>query len=621
MKLKPGHWIGILGGFCLIVAASLLAVSVYQYGASPPGGWGSLLTGEISGVFGTALKPKDTCGPEFPPCPDDGFCVRERDPLSEAYCILPEEWDEEHFVRRLSKPHILLVVLDDLGYSDVGFRGGGWPPEGHEDLPGHKPHDPAPDHTPNIDALARDGVILDQFYVMPVCSPSRAALLTGRYPIRYGMQYSVIRPWATNGLATDEYLLPQALKEVGYDTAVIGKWHLGHETPYRPTNRGFDYYYGGPLRGTIDFYTHKIGEYEDWDGGGVRSWYKDGELYDEGRVGEGEGDKTYYSTKLLARDAISLIGEHASSGTEKPLFLYLAFNAVHKSAGRFQVPRRWISKIDKDLDDIVDNQKKREFSGMIRSADYWIGKVFEALEENGMDQDTLIIFLSDNGGHKQVSNNMPFRGYKADLWEGGIRVTAIVKWPGVTPSGITRTEPMHAVDWFPTINKLVGFDSPTSESLSTTLGIASGSSKPIGLSKPKSDDPSLTASTYDSDRHVDGVDIWPTILTGAEIDRNDILINVNKKEGAMVRVGRWKYICSWMAPPEDEPGAEGWWEEELYDLQTDEEEENNLVDERAHASRLAKLRTRLQTYKEHAAEEIYQPKPGKKVKEYSGWCE
>jgi len=195
------------------------------------------------------------------------------------------------------KPNIVYILSDDQGWKDVGYHG--------SDI-----------KTPNIDKLAATGARLEQFYVQPMCTPTRAALLTGRYPIRYGLQTFVIPSSGTYGLATDEWLLPQALKEAGYKTAIIGKWHLGHvDKKYWPRQRGFDYQYG-PLIGELDYFTHEQH--------GVVDWYRDNKLVKE------KG----YTTTLLGNDAVKFINE---SNTVTPFFLYLTFNAPHTP---YQAPAR-----------------------------------------------------------------------------------------------------------------------------------------------------------------------------------------------------------------------------------------------------------------------------------------
>ncbi len=188
-----------------------------------------------------------------------------------------------------NKPNIVYIVADDLGWKDVGFHG--------SDI-----------KTPNIDKLAATGARLEQFYAQPMCTPTRAALMTGRYPIRYGLQTFVIPSSGTYGLATDEWLLPQALKDAGYKTAIIGKWHLGHaDKKYWPRQRGFDYQYG-PLIGELDYFTHEQH--------GVTDWYRDNKLVKE------KG----YTTTLFGNDAVKFINE---SNAATPFFLYLTFNAPH----------------------------------------------------------------------------------------------------------------------------------------------------------------------------------------------------------------------------------------------------------------------------------------------------
>jgi len=199
------------------------------------------------------------------------------------------------------KPNIIYIVADDLGWKDVGFHG--------SDI-----------KTPNIDKLAETGAKLEQFYVQPMCTPTRAAFLTGRYPFRYGLQTAVILSAHTYGVPTDEWMLPQALKEAGYQTAIIGKWHLGHaDKKYWPRQRGFDYQYG-PLIGELDYFTHEQH--------GVVDWYRDNK-----RVVE-KG----YTTTLLGNDAVKLIQNH---NAETPLFLYLTFNAPHTP---YQAPEEYLNQ-------------------------------------------------------------------------------------------------------------------------------------------------------------------------------------------------------------------------------------------------------------------------------------
>jgi len=227
--------------------------------------------------------------------------------------------------------------------------------------------------TPNIDKLAETGARLEQFYVQPMCTPTRACLMTGRYPLRYGLQTAVIPSSHTYGLPTDEWLLPQALKEAGYKTAIIGKWHLGHaDRKYWPCQRGFDYQYG-PLIGEIDYFTHEQH--------GVLDWYRNNKPVKE------KG----YSTILLGNDAVKLINEH---DPVVALYLYLAFNAPHTP---YQAPQEYLEQYKN-----IADPSRRAYAAMITAVDDQIGRVLDALDKKGMRDDTLIVFHSDNGGTRNA---------------------------------------------------------------------------------------------------------------------------------------------------------------------------------------------------------------------------
>ncbi len=248
------------------------------------------------------------------------------------------------------RPNILYIVADDLGWADVGFHG--------SDI-----------RTPSLDALAAEGAQLAEFYVQPMCTQTRAALMTGRYPLRYGLQSFVILPDQTYGIPLEERLLPEILRDAGYETAIIGKWHLGHADPaFWPRQRGFDYQYGA-LIGEIDYFTHEIS--------GVTDWYRDNEPIEE------EG----YVTTLLGEDAVRFIEGYDS---ENPFFLYLAFTAPHTP---FQAPEDELS----EYGDIAD-LNRRAYAAMISEMDDQIGAVLDAIEAKGLAEDTLVIFHSDNGG-------------------------------------------------------------------------------------------------------------------------------------------------------------------------------------------------------------------------------
>ena len=316
------------------------------------------------------------------------------------------------------KPNVVLILADDMGWGDVGW------------------HD-SEIKTPHLDKLAASGTRLEQFYVQPVCSPTRAALMTGRYPMRHGLQVGVVRPWAQYGLPLNERTLPQALKEVGYETAICGKWHLGHFQPdYLPTHRGFDHQYGH-YNGALDYFTHIR------DGG--FDWHRDD------RVNRDEG----YSTHLIGREATRIIGHH---DTSKPLFLYVPFNAVHAP---HQVPEKYKEPYSKL------KEPRRTYAGMLAAMDEAVGQIASAIDGKGMRSNTIFLFSSDNGGPApgRVTSNGPLRGQKGTLYEGGVRVPAFVSWQGHLRPGTVANAPLHMVDLFPTLLTLAG--APLAQSLPT----------------------------------------------------------------------------------------------------------------------------------------------------------
>jgi len=307
-----------------------------------------------------------------------------------------------------SKPNIVFIIADDLGFKDVGYRG-------------------SEIKTPNIDRLAATGTRLEQFYVQPVCSPTRSSLMTGRYPMRYGLQVGVVRPWAQHGLPLEERTLAQALKEAGYATAICGKWHLGHlNSKYLPTSRGFDHQYGH-YNGALDYFTHIRDKGLDWH-------RNDRPLRVEG-----------YTTNLIADESVRLIERH---DTSRPLFLYVPFNAPHSP---FQAPKSYI-----DMYEHIENKRNRIYAAMVTCMDDAVGRIVSAIGKRGLTQSTLIIFCSDNGGVGGVADNGRLRGQKAQLYEGGIRVPAIAVWPGVLKAGAVVNEPLHIVDMYPTLLRLAG---------------------------------------------------------------------------------------------------------------------------------------------------------------------
>ncbi len=305
-----------------------------------------------------------------------------------------------------SQPNIVFFLIDDLGYSDCGFNGG-------KEI-----------KTPNIDRLALEGTILESHYVQPVCSPTRAALMTGRYATRTGV-YTIVTPHSKWGLPLGERTLANALKDAGYETAITGKWHLGEfDRAYLPTSRGFDHQYGHYF-GALDYFTHMRGDSHDW--------YRD----------DKESKEEGYSTHLVAREACRLVAEKNKS---KPLFLYVPFNGVHSP---MQVPDNYLEPYPQ-----LEGSRQK-LAGMLAAVDEAIGQIVDSLEKAGMRENTLIIFSSDNGGPKPGINT-PLRDYKGTVYEGGVRGCAFANWPGKIPAGVRTAKPMHVIDWYPTLVKLAG---------------------------------------------------------------------------------------------------------------------------------------------------------------------
>jgi arylsulfatase A-like enzyme len=301
-------------------------------------------------------------------------------------------------------PNIVFILADDLGWKDVGYHG-------------------SEIKTPNIDGLAAIGAKLEQFYVTPLCSPTRACLLTGRYPMRQGLQTLVIFPWAQYGLPLEERTLPQALKQCGYETSMLGKWHLGHfKKAYLPLQRGFDHHYG-LYNGAMQYFTHNI------DGG--LDWHRDGKPVRE------EG----YATELLGAEAVKVISNH---DVTKPLFLYVAFNAPHAP---LQVPEAYLKKYEN-----IKDQTRRKFAAMVDCEDKEIGNIITALKTKQVLENTILVFCSDNGGHEASgANNGELRAGKGTFYEGGVRVPCCISWAGKIKPGTIIKAPMHVSDWYPTL--------------------------------------------------------------------------------------------------------------------------------------------------------------------------
>ncbi|WP_414661112.1 sulfatase-like hydrolase/transferase [Horticoccus sp. 23ND18S-11] len=322
-----------------------------------------------------------------------------------------------------AKPNIVFIMADDLGWADVAFHGGNAP-------------------TPHLDRLAREGLELAQHYVAPVCSPTRTGLLSGRCWSRF----NITTPGNERAFSWDTVTLPRALKRVGYDTCLTGKWHLGSLPEQGPNHFGFDHSYGS-LAGGVSPYSHRYKQ-----GKFTQTWHRNETLIEEkGHV-----------TDLIATEAIRWMESRGAA----PFFLYVPFTAVHLPV---KEPDEWVARVPA----AITGDVARHYAASVMHLDDAVGRILAALEKSGRRENTLVVFTSDNGGStvenndrqypddqcpsgKLTGNNAPWRGQKGDLYEGGTRVATIVSWPGRVKPGRVDT-PVHITDWMPTFSALAGF--------------------------------------------------------------------------------------------------------------------------------------------------------------------
>jgi arylsulfatase B len=331
------------------------------------------------------------------------------------------------FSQSADKPNIVIILADDLGWGDVGFHG--------SDI-----------RTPNIDRLAREGIVLSQFYTAPICSPTRAGLMTGRYPNRFGLRQNVIPPWSKFGVDTSEVFLPQMLALAGYKNRVaLGKWHLGDAyIRYLPLHRGFTHFYGF-YNGALDYFTHKREGELDW--------------HDDSSVC---GDKGY-TTDLITKEAVRCI--HAYAG-KSPFFLYVAYNAPH---GPLQAKTKDLLSYGfdpakppfphKGANGSIGrgNTKRQTYSAMVTCMDRGIGHILEALKDLHIEKNTVVLFFSDNGAARNIGGSSgKLRGWKFQEWSGGVRAPAIIRWPGGLKEPGRTDQVMGYVDVLPTMMAIAG---------------------------------------------------------------------------------------------------------------------------------------------------------------------
>jgi arylsulfatase A-like enzyme len=396
-----------------------------------------------------------------------------------------------------ARPNLIVILSDDQGRGDYGAFG-------------------TPDiRTPAIDRLFREGMDLRNFHAnCPVCSPTRAALLTGCYPDRVGVP-GVIRTDAENSwgfLSPRAVLLPQVLKPVGYHTALVGKWHLGLESPGTPTERGFDAFRGFLGDMMDDYATHRRH--------GVNYMRRDRQ----------EIDPEGHATDLFSGWAVEYLEERAKA--DRPFFLYLAYNAPHDPV---QPPPGWVRKV-RDRQPGISAERAR-LVALIEHMDAGIGRVLDALDRLGLARETLVIFTSDNGGVlKNGANNGPYRGEKQHMYEGGLRVPGVARWPGRIAAGSRAGRLVATMDLFPTLCE------------------AAGAAAPPGI---------------------DGVSILPTLLGEPQPDPGRELYFVRREGGtayggktieALIR-GDWKLL-------QDSPFGP----RELYNLRDDPRETTDLIE-------------------------------------------
>jgi len=326
------------------------------------------------------------------------------------------------------QPNIVIILADDMGWDDIGYNS--------NEI-----------STPNLDRLSSQGVRFERYYTQPVCTPSRTSIMTGRYPIHTGMQDSVIdkgEPW---GVGLNETFLSQQLKQVGYKTHCVGKWHMGyHMKEYTPTYRGFDSFYG---------YYHSESDYFDH-----KSFYRhlgldlhDNEMPDWSQDG-------VYNTELFTQKADGIIQDH---NIDDPLFLYLAYEAPHVGwrsyppiNDKIQAPQEWIDKFQH-----IPHIGRRKYVANVAYLDYSVGEVYKSLERKGILDNTIVLFISDNGAEPNGfranwGSNFPLRGSKFSLFEGGMRVPGFITSKLLNDPGRTSTELIHVTDWYPTLLHLAG---------------------------------------------------------------------------------------------------------------------------------------------------------------------
>lgn len=398
-----------------------------------------------------------------------------------------------------AKPNMIIILADDLGYRDVSFNGS-------KDI-----------NTPHIDTIAKNGIKCTQAYVTySVCGPSRAGLITGRYQGRFGFERNPrFQPNNKNtGLDLKEDTIASLLKKANYHTGVIGKWHLGAHNVFHPLNRGFDEFYGmlgGGKRyfpSDLKIKNDKLAKTEEQS---YRSYMN--------RNWKSEKTKKYL-TEELTDEAVDFINRNS----KKPFFLYLSYNAPH---GPLQSPKKYMDRFPN-----IKEKKRKTYAGMVSCLDDGVGEVMKALRANKIEKNTIVVFLSDNGGPEKsnASNNGNLRGQKSDLYEGGIRVPFAIQWKGTIPAGKTYRKTISSLDIAATI---------------------------VELAKVKTH----------PERPLDGINLVP-VFTGKKKADPNRLITIRKfdHKGFVIKRGKYKLVI----PPNSDTM-------ELYDISKDIGEKKNIA--------------------------------------------
>uniref|UniRef100_A0A665XG00 Sulfatase N-terminal domain-containing protein n=1 Tax=Echeneis naucrates TaxID=173247 RepID=A0A665XG00_ECHNA len=374
----------------------------------------------------------------------------------------PNQSDEAE-PKQKNPPHIIFILTDDQGFNDIGY---------------HNPNI----KTPTLDKLAAEGVRLENYYVQPICTPSRSQLITGRYQIHTGLQHSIIRPSQPSCLPSNMDTLPERLREAGYTTHMVGKWHLGfYRRACLPTRKGFDTFFGS-LTGSVDYYS-----YGSCDGPGLCGY----DLHDDEGVAWGQEGK--YSTTLFTQRARKILEIHDPA--DRPLFLLFSLQAVHTP---LQPPKPYIYPY-RDMANVA----RRKFAAMVSTVDEAVRNLTYALRKYGYYKNSVIIYSTDNGAQPFTGgSNWPLRGRKGTYWEGGVRGVAFVHSPLLKRRRRISKDLLHITDWFPTLVSLAG-------------------------------------GNISQSRGLDGFDVWPTISEGKESPRQEILHNIDPLHKPPVQTAAW----------------------------------------------------------------------------------